>query len=43
MYQHAQEQAAANGSTDGSGASTDGAGAEEEEDVVDAEVVNEGE
>jgi molecular chaperone DnaK len=42
MYQRAQEQAAANGGADGAGASTDGAGAEEE-DVVDAEVVNEGE
>jgi molecular chaperone DnaK len=39
MYQRAQEQAAAAG--DGAGATTDGAGAEEE-DVVDAEVVDEG-
>jgi molecular chaperone DnaK len=38
MYQRAQEQAAASG--DGAGA-TDGAGAAEEEDVVDAEVVDE--
>src|SRR5438067_8325555 len=38
MYQRAQEQAA--GSGDGAGAATDGAGAEEE-DVVDAEVVDE--
>jgi len=40
MYQRAQEQAAA-GATDGAGAQTNGAGAEEE-DVVDAEVVDEG-
>jgi molecular chaperone DnaK len=43
MYQRAQEQAAA-GSTDGGAdgaASTNGAGAEAEEDVVDAEVVDE--
>ncbi len=43
MYQRAQEQAAATGATDGAGeggeASTNGAGAE---DVVDAEVVDEG-
>jgi molecular chaperone DnaK len=39
MYQRAQEQAAATG--DGAGAATDGAGAAEE-DVVDAEVVDEG-
>src|SRR5437016_2492064 len=40
MYQRAQEQAAASGAeTDGAGASTNGAGAE---DVVDAEVVDEG-
>jgi molecular chaperone DnaK len=39
MYQRAQEQAAAAG--DGAGATTDGAGVEEE-DVVDAEVVDEG-
>jgi molecular chaperone DnaK len=43
MYQRAQEQAAADGSTstDGGEPSTNGAAAEE--DVVDAEVVNEGE
>jgi molecular chaperone DnaK len=43
MYQRAQEQAAADASasTDGAGASANGAGAEE--DVVDAEVVNESE
>src|SRR5438105_2168258 len=41
MYQRAQEQAAAGASTDGAGASTNGA-AEAEEDVVDAEVVDEG-
>jgi molecular chaperone DnaK len=41
MYQRAQEQAAAGASTDGAGASTNGA-AESEEDVVDAEVVDEG-
>jgi hypothetical protein len=43
MYQRAQEQAAASadGGTDGAGASTNGAG-DEEEDVVDAEVVDEG-
>jgi molecular chaperone DnaK len=41
MYQHAQEQAAASGAADGSAAgSEDGAAAEE--DVVDAEVVDEG-
>src|SRR6201991_3710480 len=41
MYQRAQEQAAADAGTDGAdGASTNGAGAEEE-DVVDAEVVDE--
>ncbi len=40
MYQRAQEQAAA-GATDGAGAQTNGAGSEEE-DVVDAEVVDEG-
>jgi molecular chaperone DnaK len=43
MYQRAQEQAAASspdGAADGAGASTNGAGAEE--DVVDAEVVDEG-
>jgi hypothetical protein len=39
MYQRAQEQAGAGASTDGA-ASADGAGAEE--DVVDAEVVDEG-
>jgi hypothetical protein len=39
MYQRAQEQAAA-GSGDGAGAATNGAAAEE--DVVDAEVVDEG-
>jgi len=40
MYQHAQEQAAAGASEDGGGsAHTNGAGAEE--DVVDAEVVDE--
>jgi molecular chaperone DnaK len=41
MYQRAQEQAAA-GAADGSGASSNGAEAETEEDVVDAEVVDEG-
>ncbi len=43
LYQRAQEEAAASGSTDGSGdgaGATNGAGAEE--DVVDAEVVDEG-
>jgi molecular chaperone DnaK len=41
MYQRAQEQQAAGGaSTDGAGTATNGAGAEE--DVVDAEVVDEG-
>ncbi len=41
MYQRAQEQAAASGATtDGAGATTNGASAEE--DVVDAEVVDEG-
>jgi molecular chaperone DnaK len=39
MYQRAQEQAAASG--DGAGAAPNGAGAAEEEDVVDAEVVDE--
>jgi molecular chaperone DnaK len=39
MYQRAQEQAGA--TTDGAGGATNGAGAEEE-DVVDAEVVDEG-
>ncbi|MGA2925421.1 MAG: molecular chaperone DnaK [Solirubrobacteraceae bacterium] len=40
MYQRAQEQAAASsGTTDGAGSSTNGSGAE---DVVDAEVVDEG-
>jgi molecular chaperone DnaK len=40
MYQRAQEQQAASGApTDGAGATTNGAGAE---DVVDAEVVDEG-
>jgi molecular chaperone DnaK len=39
MYQRAQEQAAASAGTDGDSASTNGAGAEE--DVVDAEVVDE--
>jgi len=40
MYQRAQEQAAAAGASgDGSGAESNGAGAE---DVVDAEVVDEG-
>ena len=42
MYQRAQEQATANASQDGGEASTNGTGAGEE-DVVDAEVVNEGE
>ncbi|HEY2769096.1 MAG TPA: Hsp70 family protein, partial [Solirubrobacteraceae bacterium] len=45
MYQRAQEQAAASAPTDGAaeGGSTNGAGAtSEEEDVVDAEVVDEG-
>ena len=41
MYQRAQEQAAAS-SPDGSGTSTNGAGAQDAEDVVDAEVVDEG-
>jgi molecular chaperone DnaK len=41
MYQRAQEQAATGSTTDGGGTSTNGAGAEEE-DVVDAEVVDEG-
>jgi molecular chaperone DnaK len=41
MYQRAQEQAGAGASADGAGASTNGAGSEEE-DVVDAEVVDEG-
>jgi molecular chaperone DnaK len=42
MYQRAQEQAGADGATtDGAGTPTNGAGAEEE-DVVDAEVVDEG-
>jgi molecular chaperone DnaK len=41
MYQRAQEQAAASGDGAGDGAATDGAGADEE-DVVDAEVVDEG-
>ena len=40
MYQHAQEQAAG-AEADGAGATTNGA-ASEEEDVVDAEVVDEG-
>jgi len=40
MYQRAQEQGAAP-NFDGDGASTDGAGTAEEEDVVDAEVVDE--
>jgi molecular chaperone DnaK len=40
MYQRAQEQAAAGSTEDGAGASTNGAA--EEEDVVDAEVVDEG-
>jgi hypothetical protein len=41
MYQRAQEQqaAASGAATDGAGATTNGAGAE---DVVDAEVVDEG-
>jgi hypothetical protein len=42
MYQRAQEQAAtgdAGAATDGAGATTNGAG---QEDVVDAEVVDEG-
>ena len=39
MYQRAQEQAAAEAPTDGAAASGNGAGAEE--DVVDAEVVDE--
>ena len=41
MYQRAQEQATADAgaSTDGAGAATNGAG---QEDVVDAEVVDEG-
>jgi molecular chaperone DnaK len=42
MYQRAQEQATANASQDGGEASSNGTGAGEE-DVVDAEVVNEGE
>jgi molecular chaperone DnaK len=41
MYQRAQEQAAAQDG-EGASASTNGAGAESEEDVVDAEVVDEG-
>ncbi len=44
MYQRAQEQAAASGGEGGNGASADGsgsAGSSEEEDVVDAEVVDE--
>jgi molecular chaperone DnaK len=45
MYQHAQEQAAASGAngagTDGATGAHDGAGAASEEDVVDAEVVDE--
>jgi molecular chaperone DnaK len=42
MYQRAQEEAAASSGTDGAG-STNGAGTtSEEEDVVDAEVVDEG-
>jgi molecular chaperone DnaK len=41
MYQRAQEQTASQSSTDGAGAGTNGAGAEAE-DVVDAEVVDEG-
>jgi molecular chaperone DnaK len=42
MYQRAQEQAAASAPDgDGAAASTNGAGAEAEEDVVDAEVVDE--
>jgi molecular chaperone DnaK len=40
MYQRAQEQATPSG--DGAGAGANGAGAAEEEDVVDAEVVDEG-
>jgi molecular chaperone DnaK len=40
MYQRAQEQSAQDG--EGASASTNGAGAESEEDVVDAEVVDEG-
>jgi molecular chaperone DnaK len=40
MYERAQQQAAADGAPSGNGASTDGAAAEE--DVVDAEVVDEG-
>jgi molecular chaperone DnaK len=40
MYERAQQQAAAEGAPSGNGASTDGAAAEE--DVVDAEVVDEG-
>jgi molecular chaperone DnaK len=40
MYQRAQEQAATQ-SADGAAASTNGAGTESEEDVVDAEVVDE--
>jgi molecular chaperone DnaK len=42
MYQKAQEQAAAEPQADGAGTSTNGATAESEEEVVDAEVVDEG-
>jgi molecular chaperone DnaK len=44
IYQRAQEQASANGSPsfDGEGASTNGASSAEDDDVVDAEVVDEG-
>ena len=41
MYQRAQEQSASSGATDGAGSATNGASADEE-DVVDAEVVDEG-
>jgi hypothetical protein len=44
MYQRAQEQAAASGAEDGTGANGASSenGASAEEDVVDAEVVDEG-
>ncbi|HWE15368.1 MAG TPA: Hsp70 family protein, partial [Solirubrobacteraceae bacterium] len=42
MYQRAQEQSAASGAADGGGAAASGNGASAEEDVVDAEVVDEG-
>ncbi len=43
MYRRAQEEAAANGApTDGDGAAADGGDPAGEEDVVDAEVVDEG-